>query len=736
MLSILAVAALLVSCTVVYVYSDNLGWMKHIEPNRFIKAGSEPVPLSLTPTNSTVLSTESLPTNRNYMPEVGNGHIATVVHTDSIFMNGLYNGANFTSHRARIPSTSGYSINTTSPAGLQRLYSLDIGRGVFFETYTGEGVTIILRTYVHRELTRVLVSELVMRRDNVSTDVEVTVDLNKGEPSVDVDFSSNDTTGIVHGLTIEAEYPDLAPRSSFFMLSSPSLEGKIKLTPGRLEETYLGLTVIDVDRDVVLQEYNSAVEAFKNNSLLTSHVQQWNSMWQRASIDVEGDLHISRINYASLYYILSSLPWAPSRSDWPFIGLSPGGLAHGAEHRDYLGHIFWDQDVWMFPPIALFYPDLGRIIAETRARTLSAAKILASENGSDGARYPWESGFTGLETCPAKPYPEFEIHINGDIPLMVQQYWQLTHDQDFLFKSSGADMVWETAKFWSSRVTYNETDDTYRILGVMPPDEYNFPVNNSAYTNSIARVTLKFANDLNRIHGLPENVTWSNISKKLYLPYDKNLDYHPEFDGFSSLQHRTKQADVVLLSFPLMVEMSNSTRANDLTIYEATTPLTYAPAMTWGMFLLGWLDLENEIKAAELFTRSILNVQKPFYVWSENADGSGAVNFLTGMAGYLQSVLFGYGGIRLYDNTMNFNPKLINGTTKITFSGISYRGCTLSLQYTSDMLKLTLTSVRSGSVGLEVKFEHTGQWQKMVIGETIETNRQRFQIRSSELSLS
>lgn len=68
---------------------------------------------------------------------------------------------------------------------------------MFFETYTGEGVTVILRTYAHRELTRVLVSELVIRRDNVSTDVEVTVDLNKGEPSVDVDFSSNDTTGYV-----------------------------------------------------------------------------------------------------------------------------------------------------------------------------------------------------------------------------------------------------------------------------------------------------------------------------------------------------------------------------------------------------------------------------------------------------------------------------------------------------------------------------------------------------------
>lgn len=33
-------------------------------------------------------------------------------------------------------------------------------------------------------------------------------------------------------------------------------------------------------------------------------------------------------------------------------------------------------------------------------------------------------------------------------------------------------------------------------------------------------------------------------------------------------------------------------------------------------------------------------------VWSESSDGSGVVNFLTGMGGFLQAVLFGYTGFR------------------------------------------------------------------------------------------
>lgn len=36
----------------------------------------------------------------------------------------------------------------------------------------------------------------------------------------------------------------------------------------------------------------------------------------------------------------------------------------------------------------------------------------------------------------------------------------------------------------------------------------------------------------------------------------------------------------------------------------------------------------------------------PPQVWTENSDGSGAVNFLTGMGGFLQAALFGFTGFR------------------------------------------------------------------------------------------
>lgn len=38
------------------------------------------------------------------MPSIGNGQLSTGVYTDTVYMNGLYNGELGESHRARIPS--------------------------------------------------------------------------------------------------------------------------------------------------------------------------------------------------------------------------------------------------------------------------------------------------------------------------------------------------------------------------------------------------------------------------------------------------------------------------------------------------------------------------------------------------------------------------------------------------------------------------------------------------------
>lgn len=78
-----------------------------------------------------------MPSNDRLYPTIGNGHIATVVRSDTIYINGVYNGRTGSSHRARVPSTVSIAIqNLTEPDELSK-YTLDMGRGnrVFSEEF-------------------------------------------------------------------------------------------------------------------------------------------------------------------------------------------------------------------------------------------------------------------------------------------------------------------------------------------------------------------------------------------------------------------------------------------------------------------------------------------------------------------------------------------------------------------------------------------------------------------------
>lgn len=77
-----------------------------------------------------------------------------------------------------------------------------------------------------------------------------------------------------------------------------------------------------------------------------------------------------------------------------------------------------------------------------------------------------------------------------------------------------------------------------------------------------------------------------------------------------------KQADVVLLGFPLMWPMPDEVRQNDLLTYERLTR-DDGPAMTWSMHSIGFIELGDFDKAEQLFRRSYETyVRPPFNVSS------------------------------------------------------------------------------------------------------------------------
>lgn len=177
----------------------------------------------------------------------------------------------------------------------------------------------------------------------------------------------------------------------------------------------------------------------------------------------------------------------------PFYGLSPTGLGLGDTQDDYEGHNFWDTEIFMFPVVALINHNWGRSLLHYRYIMLNSARAIAKSSGYEGARFPWESAATGFETIqPGYEYiAEYQQHITGDISFAMRQYFALSNDLEWA-RSEGCEMAQEIAKFWESRVTFNETIGQYEIDHVMGPDEDHCDTKNNVYTNVIAVNALQF----------------------------------------------------------------------------------------------------------------------------------------------------------------------------------------------------------------------------------------------------
>lgn len=318
-----------------------------------------------------------------------------------------------------------------------------------------------------------------------------------------------------------------------------------------------------------------------------------------------------------------------------------------------------------------------------------------------------ESAATGFETCPSWAATGLrEVHISGDVAwscLQVYRVQQQAGNTSWLAEI-GYPLLSGIADFWVSRATVHDVTGGLSIDLVIPPDEYADNVNNSAYTNSVAKIALNAAAAAAVILGKPPSVwqPWLDASAALSVPFNASVPgypggVHPEYDGYFNTT--IKQADVILLGYPLDVRFGNltaETRRNDLLYYA---PLTDpgGPAMTWSMHAIGFLELHEMDKASTFLNQSMqTTLESPFRQWIETTSG-GAPQFLTGAGGFLQSLIFGYPGLRINDTALTFSsPALIEGTTSMKLRGLAYLGNRVDVTYDASSITFSLQSPPEG----------------------------------------
>ncbi|XP_030646782.1 protein-glucosylgalactosylhydroxylysine glucosidase [Chanos chanos] len=690
------------------------------------------------PSNPYIFTSDTLPSDSRFLPPIANGLLGWRVFEKIMHMGGVYNGEGGDCHRADIPCPLAVTMKTGEEE--QHNYSLDTYTGVFTHSLRTARVSATQSFYAHRLHPNLLVMEVLLERQ-VTTAEPITVELESSftPHSDDIAFQNGPEYkggSYIFGQASSSEVHG-GTRPSVHIIWTP-LSSSLTLLPDQRQSRWGFLAVLAGDGESVQKFFDTGLELIASGDLRPSHYRAWAELWLGSRVELAGPETISRALIGCIFYLLSAFP-SLSDTSALFGGVSPGGLSNGGQGQDYWGHVFWDQDTWMFPSIALFYPKLARAVLEYRVRTLQGAQANAQQQGYKGLKYPWESAVSGREVCPEDIYGQQEIHINGDVIMAFKHYLYLTQDLQMFKEGRGSEVVWGVADYWVSRVTWNSEDQCYHLKGVMPPDEYYFNVDNSVYTNAVARYSLLFAVELAHLLQHPAPPEWQDVADKIKIPFDTELNYHPEFDGYQK-GHPVKQADTVLLGFPLGLPMTSQVRRNDLEFYEAVTD-PRGPAMTWGMFAVGWLELGEAKKAQDLLLKCFKNIQGPFQVWSESSDGSGAVNFLTGMGGFLQAVLFGYTGFRVKRECLEFCPLIPSDIGILSVKGVCYLGNKMDWQVKSQEACVTLRKQaedfgNAEPSALEIFLKNSGTRLPLIPGETVTFPWQPGEIRKQSSAAS
>ena len=389
--------------------------------------------------------------------------------------------------------------------------------------------------------------------------------------------------------------------------------------------------------------------------LLSHHKNLWETLWE-GDIIIEGDLQSQLDVRLALYHL-----YAFSRDD-SNLSIAPMGLSS----QNYNGHIFWDTELWMYPPLLILNQGIAKSLVNYRSDRLEKAKQKAINFGYKGAMFPWESDDTGEEATPAWALTgTFEHHITADVGIAFWNYYRVTKDKKWLTER-GYPLLKEVANYWVSRSTKNN-DGSYSIKNVVGANEFAPNVDDNAFTNGSAITSLQFAIKAANELGLMPNPEWDLVSSSIKIH---------KFEDGTTMEHKTyneeriKQADVNLLAYPLEIITDKATILKDLKYYEPKLAAE-GPAMGQSIFAILYARLGDAENAFRLFKRSYVPNQRPPFGALAEAATSNNPYFATGAGGMLQVVLFGFGGLNITDTgIVQKNPILPKQWKKLILKGV------------------------------------------------------------------
>jgi len=509
-----------------------------------------------------------------------------------------------------------------------------------------------------------------------------------------------------------------------FLANTISFQAKTGKTY-TLEKKMYVITSRDTDENLegIVRKKLKELDEIVYDKLFESHVIKWRGFFKEMDVKIKGDESADVSLRFSTYHTAIAI----ARND-AVHSLAAKGLTGEA----YNNFVWWDCEVYQAPIFFHTVPQAGRNILQYRYNKLDAARQIAKAEGRRGARFPFTSSVTGEETVwEFARHPFMQIHVVADVAWAVLNYHACTGDTKFMIEF-GNELLWEIARYWASRVEYNEPLDRYEIKNVTGTDEHHPYVDNNAYTNYLVCFVLKNAvrmyktlkeaskRTVEKINLQSQEINaWDEISKKLYLPMDEDTGMIPQFDGYfrldkglevkggstakafqmkeSGLYHESqviKQPDVMLLFSYLNFTFNDEVYRRNWNYYEARCEAS--SSLSYPVHSICASDMGQPESAYRYFMKSArLDLDDGHDCAWQGMHSACA-------AGAWLAVVRGVAGIVFREDMIEVRPNMIPWWQEVSFY-ITWHGQKLEVSLNNRAICIKSNETNKSSVPLESK---------------------------------
>ena len=421
------------------------------------------------------------------------------------------------------------------------------------------------------------------------------------------------------------------------------------------------------------------------SQLIENQKQAWAKIWEMSDITIDGDVKAQQGIRFNIFQLNQTYLGKDSR-----LNIGPKGFTG----EKYGGSTYWDTEAYCIPfYMATKDQQVARNLLTYRYNQLDKAIENAAKLGfkNGAALYPMVT-MNGEECHNEWEITFEEIHRNGAIAFAIFNYYRYTGDYSYI-PEKGLEVLIAIARFWHQRATYSTHRNQYVILGVTGPNEYENNVNNNFYTNYLAKWSIdyaieqinktekEYASDFTRIMSKvlldkAEIAHWKAVADNMYFPYSEEHEVYLQQDGFLD-KELVKVHDLNKSERPINQKWSWDRILRSPYIKQADTLqgfYFFEDHFTkeqlekhfnfYEPFTVHESSLSPCVHSIQAALLDKMDMAYTFYLRTSRLDLDDYNKeveegcHITSMAGTWMSIVEGFGGMRVKENTLHFEPKI------------------------------------------------------------------------------